>query len=125
MSIELIACLLLAVIAYPVSKAVAIHYSTFAAVNMMFMGVQYADASLLAITFAFLAAADAFLFMRYGRKVLLVSAVAGAALSIESMINQDWLLNHSTYISIAVNAAIVLSLVKEFKAWIMGRYGRC
>lgn len=124
MSIELIACLLLAVIALPISRAIAVHYSTFAAINLMFLGVESADSSILAMTFAALAAADAFLFLRYGAKVLLISAIASAALSIESMLNQDWLLSHSTLISIAVNAAIVLFLVREYKEWIMGRYLR-
>jgi hypothetical protein len=124
MTIEFILCALMAVIALPASRAIAIHYAVYAGVNLMYFGVEYADASLLALTFSVLAAIDGLLFSRYWSPALLVSAIAAAALSIESMFNKDWLLSHVGYISAAVNAVIVLYLAREYKRWTMGRFGR-
>lgn len=124
MTIELIMCLVLFSAAYPISKGVALHYAIFAIVNASMIGYDSFDASLLTMVFAFLASADALIAAHTGRFSLFLSAIAGAALSIESMTNHDWLLNHITYISIAVNAAIVLSLVREYRVWMSGRHGR-
>lgn len=123
MTIELIMCLLLMVVSYPVSRWVALHFAIFAAANASMIGYESFDASLLTMMFAFLASADALIAAHTGRMPLFLSAIAGAALSIESMANQDWLLNHITYISIAVNSAIVLSLVREYRVWMRGRFG--
>lgn len=124
MTIELIMCLVLGFAAYPVSKGVALHFAIFAIVNAAMIGYESFDASLLTMVFAFLASADALIAAHTGRFSLLLSAIAGVALSVESMTNHDWLLNHVTYISVAVNAAIVLGLVREYRVWTHGKFGR-
>lgn len=121
MTIELFLCLVFMFAAYPVSKSVAAHYCLFTGLNILAIGVESADSSLLALTFALLAIADAALVIAGGRKVLLVSALASVALCIESMINMDWLLSHSTYINAAVNAVIAASMAKGFMKWTRGR----
>lgn len=121
MTTELFLCLVFMFAAYPVSKSIASHYFIFTGLNVLAIGVESADSSLLAITFALLAIADVSLVIAGGWKVLLVSAVASVALCIESMMNMDWLLSHSTYINAAVNAVIAASLVKGFMNWTHGR----
>ncbi len=121
MTIELVLCLVFMLAALPVSKSIAAHYFVFAALNIAAIGVEAADSSLLALTFALLAIVDVTMVVAGGRKVLLVSAIASVALCIESMLNMDWLLSHSTYINAAVNAVIAASLVKGFMNWTHGK----
>lgn len=124
MTIELALCIAAMLAAYPVSRSVAMHYAIFASVNLALLGITEMDSSLLALLFAALAAADAILVIAGGRKILIVSALASASLSVESMLNLDWLLTHVGYVSAAVNSAIALSLAKEFVQWMRGNYGR-
>lgn len=124
MTIELVLCIVFFLVALPVSRGIAGHYLAFAAGNFAFLDVQYADSSLLAILFAALFTIDALLVIGGASRILLVSAIACAALSIESMLNMDFLLNHSTYISIAVNAVIGATLAREYVRWMDGKYGR-
>lgn len=124
MTIELGLCIALMIAAYPVSRSVALHFAAFGMVNLSMLGVSSVDASALALLFALLAAIDALLVISGGRKVLLISAAVSAALCIESIANMDWLLSRITYLSIAVNAAIVGSMVKESCRWMRGNYGR-
>lgn len=124
MTTELALCLAFAVAAFPVSRSIAMHYAVFASVNLALLGITEIDSSLLALLFAALVAADAILVLASGRKILIVSAFASASLSIESMLNLDWLLLHVGYVSAAVNSAIALSLAKEFVQWMRGNYGR-
>lgn len=121
MTYELIACAILMMAALPVSKVIAGHYAAFFCVNLAFLGYEFADASLLAMVFAVLAVIDTLLANNSGKASLYVSAAASLALSFESIGNGDWLLSHSTYLSIATNALIIGSLVKEYAAWIRGR----
>lgn len=121
MTIELALCLLCALIAIPMSKSIMFHYLAFAGLNLLFLGYEYADSSLLAIAFGFAAAFDIILVIFGGRWVLLFSAAAMLALSFESIGNGDWLLNHSIYISIATNAVILGTLIREYMAWMRGR----
>jgi hypothetical protein len=121
MTIELALCLLLMLVALPVSLEITIHYLVFSAVNAAFLGIAYADSSLLAMTFGAMALLDICLFLVSRRYVLLVSGIAMLALSCESIGNGDWLLNNSTYLSVATNALIVGSLIKEYVAWMRGR----
>lgn len=121
MSIELILCIAFMLVSMPASKSVSAHYLAFALANIALAGYEIADSSILAMMFAVLAATDAALVVAGGRKVLLVSAAASAALCFESMLNMDWLLSHSTYISAAVNAVIAASLVKGYWIWTHGK----
>lgn len=121
MTIELALCLLFALIALPMSTSIMFHYMVFAGLNFLFLGYEYADSSLLALAFGFVAAIDAVLVILGGRKVLLLSSVTMLALSFESIGNGDWLLNHSVYLSTITNAVIVGSLIKEYWHWMHGR----
>lgn len=124
MTIELLLCIGLALVALPVSQSVFAHYVAFALVNWMFINSTSADASLLAMTFGALAAVDAALILSGGTLWLLPAFIASTALSIESVSNGDWLLSHSTPISIATNAVLIAYLAWEYLAWMRGRYGR-
>lgn len=124
MTIELILCIALALLAFPVSKSISVHYAIFAGANLALLGVQEAGASFLAILFAALAIADAVIVLAGGRMVLLVSAAASFALSLESVINQDWLLGHVSVISIVVNAMIAACMAREYLAWMNGKLVR-
>lgn len=124
MTIELALCIAFMILALPVSRSVALHYAIFGAMNLMLIGTTTLDASALALMFAALAIADATIILNGGRKILLISAIASAALCLESIINMDWLLSRVTYLSIAVNTAIAGSLAREFTQWMRGRYGR-
>lgn len=124
MSAELILCIAFLLIALPISWSIAAHYAAFALANAALFGVQSVDSSLLAILFAGLFAADAMLVIAGGHRILLVCALASAALAIESMLNLDYLLNHSTYISVAVNAVIGGTLAREYARWMHGKSGR-
>lgn len=122
MTIELALCLLCMIATFPVSKSISAHYAVFAWVNYLFIGIEYADASLLAMVFAVLAIADMILLSFSGRKCLAISAIASIALSLESVGNGDWLLNHIEWISIATNAVILGSIGKEYLAWMRGKF---
>lgn len=124
MTIELILCIAAFMLALPMSRSIAAHYAAFALVNLALLGVQYADSSLLALVFAGLAAADVLLIIAGGRRILLLPALASVALSIESMLNMDFLLNHISYLSVAVNAVIGATLAREYVRWMDGKYGR-
>lgn len=124
MTIELALCIAFMILALPVSKSVALHYAAFGAMNLMLIDTTIMDASVLALMFAALAVTDAVIILNGGRKILLISAIASAALCLESIMNMDWLLSRVTYLSIAVNTAIAGSLAKEFTQWMRGRYGR-
>lgn len=121
MTIELILCAVFMLAASRFSHAIAIHYGAFFGVNLFFLGYEFADSSLLAVVFALLAIIDTLLATYGKRPVLFVSAAVCLALSFESIGNGDWLLNHSVYLSIATNALIIGSLVKEYAAWMRGR----
>lgn len=121
MTIELILCVALMLIISPVSKSVSAHYGIFAGANFAMLGVQEVDSSLLVVMFTILAIADSCLVLAGGRIVLLVSAAASFALALESTINQDWLLSHVSFISIAVNALIVACMAKEYWVWMNGK----
>lgn len=123
MSAELILCIAFMLIALPISSSIAVHYAAFALANAAFLGVHSADSSLLAILFAGLFAADIMLVIAGGNRILLVSAAIAAALSIESMLNLDYLLNNITFISIAVNAVIGGTLAREYLRWTRGKCG--
>jgi len=124
MTTELALCLLLMAVALPVSWSIGLHYAVFALVNVMLWGVTSADSSFLAMLFAFLAVVDILIGVYSERAVLYFSAAVSIALSFESMLNADWLLNHSSYLSIAVNAALVACLAREYRAWMHGRSRR-
>lgn len=121
MTIELGLSLAMMFIAIPVSQSITWHYVAFAAVNLALLGVTEADSSLLAMIFGLLAIIDYILFAASKRIVLILSASASVALCLESIGNGDWLLNHVTYLSIATNALIIGTLVKEYWAWIRGK----
>lgn len=121
MTIELALCIILAIGAFPLSKSVSAHYALFAAVNGAMLGFTEFDSSLLAIMFMCLAVSDAALFVLSNRYVLLLSAIVSTILCIESMLNMDWLLRHSTYLNAVVNAVIVASLIKGKRHWTRGR----
>lgn len=121
MTIELFLCLVFMFAAYPVSKSISAHYLLFTGLNILAMGVEAADSSLLALNLALLTISDVLLVIAGGHKVLLISALASVALCIESMLNMDWLLSQSTYINAAVNAVIAAILVKGFMNWTHGR----
>lgn len=123
--IESALCLLFFIIALPVSKGIAAHYLVFLAVNVAFIGVESADASLLALTFTTLVVADCLIVLYSKRYVLMVSAFISFALALESVANGDWLLSQSVYLSIATNAVIAGSLIGEYRAWMRGRSERC
>lgn len=124
MTIELGLCIAFMLAAIPVSKSIAVHYAAFGLANFLMLGVTYADTSALALLFASLMAVDAILIIAGGRKVLLVSLTASAALCIESIMNMDWLLSHVTYLSAAVNTVIAGVLAKEYLNWTNGKLGR-
>lgn len=124
MTAELVLCIAAFVVALPMSRSIAAHYAAFALVNLVFAGVHYADSSLLAMVFAALAIADVLLIISGGRRILLLPALASSALSIESMLNMDSLLNHISYLSVAVNAVIGATLAREYLRWMDGKYGR-
>lgn len=117
MTIELALCLLFAVFAFPVSRSISAHYLMFAVVNYALLGFEFADSSLLAMLFVFMAVVDSSLVIAGGRMVLLISAAASASLAIEAMLNLSWLLDHSTYLSAAVNAVIGVYLAREYWLW--------
>lgn len=121
MTIELFLSLAFMFAAYPVSKSIAMHYFALVALNVAAIGVESADSSLLALTFAILFITDVALVIAGGRSVLLISAAASLLLCFESMLNMDWLLSHGTYTNAAVNAVIAASLVKGFINWTHGK----
>lgn len=121
MSIELMLCVAFGVAALPVSRSIAAHYAVFAITNAAMAGHEYADASLLAALFVLLAIGDAFLVIAGGRSILLLSAAISAALAIDSMLNQSYLLDQVTYISAALNAVFGLYLAREYRGWMRSR----
>lgn len=121
MTTELALCLLALAISLPVSKSIMLHYAAMAWLNLLFLGYEFADSSILAIAFGAIAAIDTLLVLMGGRWVLLFSAVTMLALSFESIGNGDWLLEHSTYLSIATNTLILGTVAREYVAWIYGR----
>jgi hypothetical protein len=123
--IESALCLLFFIIALPVSRGIAAHYFVFFAVNIAFIGIEYADSSLLTMTFTSLVVADCLIVLYSKHYVLMVSALISFALALESVANGDWLLNQSIYLSIATNAVIAGSLIEEYRAWMRGRSERC
>lgn len=121
MTIELILCAALMLVASRFSTAIALHYGAFFGLNLFFLGYTHADSSILAMVFGAVGAIDILLAI-YGRRlILLVSAAASLALSFESIGNGDWLLSNVVYLSIAVNALILGSMIKECMAWMRGR----
>lgn len=124
MTIELALCIAMMLIALPVSKSISAHYAIFGALNYAMLGVEYADASLLALLFAALAAADTMLIIAGGRTVLVISCIASTLLSLESIFNMDWLLNHGAYLSAITNTAIAACVAKEYGHWMGGKHGR-
>lgn len=121
MTIELFLCLAFMIFAYPMSKSIAVHYFGLVVLNLAAIGVESADSSLLALTFAILAIIDVALVIAGGRSVLLISAAVSLLLCLESMLNMDWLLSHGTYTNAAVNAVIAASLIKGFINWTHGK----
>lgn len=121
MSIELALCIVFGLAAFPVSRSIFGHYVILAIVNLAFEGSEYAGASVLAAMFVLLAVTDSFLVVSGGRKILLVSASVSSVLAIESMLNQSYLLDHITYISAVLNAAIGLYLAREYRGWMRSR----
>lgn len=121
MTFELAICLLLAVVAFPASRSIAAHYAFFAAANLSMVGVTNADSSILAMLFAIMAIADCMIVLCGGAWVLMFSATASMSLSLESVGNGDWLLNHIEAISLITNVAIISCLVKEYWHWMHGR----
>lgn len=124
MTIELAFCIFLALLVYPVSKSISVHYVLFALANLAFVGASQADSSLLAMVFALLAIGDMVLGTLAKRYVLLFVASVSSLLCIEQVANQDFLLNYITEISIITNAAILASLAAEYWAWMRGKFGR-
>lgn len=124
MSAELILCIAFLLIALPISWSIAVHYAAFALANAALYGAHSADSSLLTILFAGLFATDVMLVIAGGSRSLLLCALASAALAIESMMNFDFLLNHTTYISVTVNAVIGGTLAREYVQWTRGKFGR-
>ena len=124
MTIELVLCIVMMVVAFPKSRSIAAHYFALLLVNVAFWGITSADSSILAITFAGVAVADCILIMLGGRLILVIPALASFALCVESIANGDWLLSQVTYISAAVNAAIAACLAWEYRAWMRGKFGR-
>lgn len=121
MTIELIASAVMMLVAAKYSKAIMWHYMVFFGVNLFFLGYELADSSILAMVFAILAIVDTLLATYGKRPVLFISAAVSLALSFESIGNGDWLLSHAVYLSIATNALIIGSLIKEPLAWMNGR----
>lgn len=124
MTIELFLCALMTVIAARVSYAISLHYGAWFGLNLFFLGYTEADSSLLVIAFATMTVIDILLAVLASRLVLLYSAAASFALCLESVGNGDWLLNHSGYLSIAVNTLIICSLLKEYWGWMNGKLQR-
>lgn len=124
MTTELALCIAMMLVAAPASRSIAAHYFVFACANVAFLGVTEADSSLLAMLFAILAIADIILILAGGRIVLYVTAVTSSALCLESIANEDWLLSHVTYLSVATNTAIAVCLAKEYREWMRGKFGR-
>lgn len=124
MTAELMLCIAALAVALPMSRSIAAHYAAFALANLALIDVQYADSSILAMAFAGLTAADVLLIIAGGSRILLLPALASSALSIESMLNMDFLLNHISTISIALNAIIGVTLAREYVRWMDGKYGR-
>lgn len=122
MTVELALCVAMMLVALPVSRSIGAHYAGFVLVNLAFVGVQEADATVLVLLFAMLAILDVSLVLAGGRTVLLISAATSFALALESTINQDWLLSHVTYLSAVVNSVIAACLAKEYWAWMRGRF---
>jgi hypothetical protein len=121
MTIELGLCIAFMVAAFPVSKSVAAHYAAFGMANFLMLGVTSADTSALALLFCALLAVDVVLILAGGRKILVVPALASAVLAVESMLNMDYLLNQTSYISAAVNAVIGGTLSREYWKWMNGK----
>lgn len=124
MTIELALCLIFMVIAAPVSRSISAHYTVFALANALMIGVMEADASFLAAFFAVLAIADAAIIAAGGRAELMLSAAISAALSIEQMINEDYLLSHVATLSVIANIALVSRVAVEYREWMRTKHGR-
>lgn len=123
MTIELVLCILFMLLAIPVSRAISMHYALFAIANYSVIGLSAMDSSALALLFGALFVADCLLILLSNRLVLVPTAIASAALAVESVVNGDWLLNHSSYLSIAANTFIAVYLAKEYWAWTRGNSG--
>lgn len=124
MTIELLLCIVFAVIAYPVSRGVFVHYVAFAMMNLAFLGTTTAGASLLAMSFGALAAVDAALIITGSTFWLIPAFAASTALAIESVSNGDSLLTNITSISVVTNSVIIAHLAWEYLAWMRGKHGR-
>jgi hypothetical protein len=120
MTIELAACLVCAVVCYPISKLRACHFAAFAALNLALLGSSYAEASTLAAMFAVEAAADMMLARLANSWALAVSAVLWCVLCAEQVLNGDYLLNMAGPLSIAACAMILAPVARGYIAWISG-----
>ena len=114
----------MAFIAAPVSKSIGAHYVAFAMINFAFLGVEYADASILAVTFTFLAVVDVVLIAVTGRFTLMASCIASVALALETMMKLDWLLSHVEWLSLITNTIIIAAVIREYVQWMRGKFGR-
>ncbi len=124
MTFELLACLALMIVAMPLSRDIAAHFAMFALANVMLLGVEYADGSVLAMMFAALAIGDFLLASIKKRASLYLSAVVMVALSFESVNNGDLLLSNAIYLSALINGCICIGMYKELSAWMAGRSQR-
>lgn len=121
MSIELWACILLAFASIPVAREFTIHYLAFIALNISFLGYEYADSTVLAMSFCVVAVVDCILAIVFRRASLAFCSFVSAALCIEQIIGLDYLLTNAFHLSLITNAFIVTALAKEYARWISGK----
>lgn len=121
MTMELALCIVFMLLSAPVAQSIMVHYAGFALVNLAFINIEFADSSLLAMVFLYLAIMDAILAAVERSKALAFCGFVSFLLYCEQIMNGDWLLSHALALSLATNCTIGVCLIREYLAWMHGK----
>jgi hypothetical protein len=118
---ELWGCVILGALSFPVARHFAIHFAAMALFNLSLLGYSSADSTILAMMFGSVAAVDMLLASQYRSKSLAFCAFVSVTLCLEQLINEDFFLSLSSWLSAATNAFIIVAIAQGYKAWMHGK----
>lgn len=114
---EVFLCLLAALIAWPVAKDIGVRYLIFAPIALLIEQHEVWDATAISMMFASYALIDCLVGLLKNRLVFFVSSFCWMALSVESMMLIDYMLNNLVYIDAIINAWLALIIAREWETW--------
>jgi hypothetical protein len=115
-------CLVMLFVAYPVAKDISAHYCIMLLANLALPSGYTYDSTLIAIVFAAVALANAYLAITYHRLVLLASAIVAACVAFEQLLNLDTLLSNLAYVDAGLAAWVLIIVVMEWRKWAKSRH---